>query len=154
MTENTQKKPLEQISAFIAQGKLDEAIKGLSQLLKHTKHLDEILLQSARHNSIKKQIRIGTVNFENAEITKNKITFALIELVNEIEEEMTSNEIVQKEMAAYEKIFKQNINIKDAGVVALKGDVNIQGEYVAGRDMVIGEQPEKKKSFWGGLFGK
>lgn len=154
MIENTQKKPLEQISDFIAQGKLDEAIKGLSQLLKHTKHLDEILIQSARHNSIKKQIRTGTVNFENAEVTKNKITFALIELVNEIEEEMTSNPTVRKEMTEYEKVFKQTVYIKDSGAIALNGDINIQGEYVAGRDMVIGEQPEKRKSFFGRLFGK
>ena len=153
MKENTQSSPLDKITQLIANGDLEDAIKQLSELLKHTKHLDEILVQSARYNDLKKQIRMDEVNFENADLTKNKITFALIELMNEIEEELTSNPVVKEEIKAYEKQLSQKINIKDAGVVALKGIVNIQGEYVAGRDMVIGEKP-KKKSFLERLFGK
>jgi DNA polymerase III gamma/tau subunit len=153
MNENAQIKPLEQITNLIAQGNLKEAIAQLSELLKHTKHLDEVLQQSARFNDIKKQIRLGIVDFESAELTKNKITFALIELMNEIDEAKTNNKVVEKEIEQYEEKLNQEINIENAGIVAMKGNVNIQGEYVAGRDMTIGAQPKKKKSFWN-IFGK
>ena len=121
------KKFNEKIIKLIGKDNLDEAIKKLGNFLKSHPKTDELIIQSARYNGLKRQIRLGVIDWEKADLTKNKIRLALIELLDEIEEHHKQNEDIQKE------IEKKITKIKDAGIVAKK--VTQKGKYVSGRDI-------------------
>ena len=84
---------VETIGDLIGKDELAKAIQLLYALLKESPQLDEAILQSARYNDVIKQIRLGTVDFEQANITKNQIRYALLVLVREIEEQELKSEI-------------------------------------------------------------
>jgi predicted HTH transcriptional regulator len=84
---------VETIGDFIGKDELAKAIQLLYALLKDSPQLDEAILQSARYNDVMKQIRLGTVDFEQANITKNQIRYALFDLVREIEVQEQKPEI-------------------------------------------------------------
>ena len=83
------------ILSLIGQGKLDQAIQSLSTFLKHTPAADEMVLHSARNQDLKKQIRQGTISLEEADVTKNKIRLAIMELLHEVEEAYLQNPSVK-----------------------------------------------------------
>ncbi len=78
---------VEIIGDLIGKDELALAIRNLYALLKDSPKLDEAILQSARYNDVIKQIRLGTVDFEQANITKNQIRYALLDLLREIEQQ-------------------------------------------------------------------
>ena len=84
---------IETIGELIGKDELALAIKNLYALLKDSPKLDEAILQSARYNDVIKQIRLGIVDFEQANITKNQIRYALLDLLREIEYQETKPEI-------------------------------------------------------------
>ncbi len=47
--------------------------------------MDEVLLQSARFQAIRQQIRVGTISHAEANLTQNQIRAALLDLLREIE---------------------------------------------------------------------
>lgn len=83
---NTFEKYTEWISDLIAKDDIKTAISELSNLLKKSKKLDELIIQSARYNDITQQIKLGIVDYEQANITKNNIRFELLNLLRDIEE--------------------------------------------------------------------
>jgi predicted HTH transcriptional regulator len=92
---------LKNIVELIRKDNLSDAIRHLYKLLKDSPHLDEAILQSARYNNVVKQIRLGLIDFESANITQNQIRSALLELVRDIE---TMNEIrpdIKSELEAF-----------------------------------------------------
>lgn len=76
---------LDSINDLISRDELGSAIQLLHDLLKDSPVLEEALLHSARYTDVMKQIRLGTIDYEQANITKNKIRYALLDLVREIE---------------------------------------------------------------------
>ena len=84
---------VEIIGDLIGKDELAKAIQLLYALLKDSPQLDEAILQSARYNDVIKQIRLGMVDFEQANITKNQIRYALLDLVREIEAQEKKQEI-------------------------------------------------------------
>ena len=116
---------LEEIGGLIAKDHLKEAIEKLSVLLKGSKLLDEVILQSGRYTDIMKQIRQNTVNFENASITKNQIRFALMDITRILEEERTKDPEIGAEI---EKVADREnlIQITDSKNVNT-GNVNTGG---------------------------
>lgn len=56
----------DQIGELVGKDDLKTALQQLHQLLKNSPQLDEAIIQSARYNDIMKQIRMGTINFEDA----------------------------------------------------------------------------------------
>jgi hypothetical protein len=54
-------------------------------LLQNSPQLDEVLLQSARHHAILRQIRLGLVDGKNAELTQNQVNKGLLDLLRDIE---------------------------------------------------------------------
>lgn len=93
------------VTLQIAQDKLDDAIKTLWS------HFDneQILLQSARLQSIKNEIISGTISFEKAEIEKNKIRKAILSLAVETKKEYSQkakNRIFRK-LKLFANLFKK-----------------------------------------------
>jgi predicted HTH transcriptional regulator len=76
---------LDNINDLISRDEIGSAIQLLHDLLKDSPVLEETLLHSARYTDVMKQIRLGTIDYEQANITKNKIRYALLDLVREID---------------------------------------------------------------------
>jgi hypothetical protein len=70
---------------LVAQDELDEAIGRLGQFLQDSPKLDETIVQSARHRDILRQMRLGLVGDEQANLTKNQIRAGLLDLLRELE---------------------------------------------------------------------
>jgi predicted HTH transcriptional regulator len=81
------------IGDLIGKDELALAIQNLCALLKGSPKLDEAILQSARYNDVIKQIRLGIIDFEQANMTKNQIRYALLDLLREIEAQESKAEI-------------------------------------------------------------
>ena len=75
----------QQIRQLIAKDDLDAALSKLQNFLSNSPKLDEIILQSARFNDIRKQIRLGITSSEEANLSKNQIRAGLLELLRLIE---------------------------------------------------------------------
>jgi hypothetical protein len=76
----------DQIRALIARDEMDTALQQLRALLDNSPKLDEVLLQSARFQDIRKQIRLGLVSHAEANLTQNQIRAGLVDLLSEMEE--------------------------------------------------------------------
>jgi Asp-tRNA(Asn)/Glu-tRNA(Gln) amidotransferase B subunit len=92
------KKHIEDISALVGSDNLKEAINLLQKLLKTSPKLDDAILQSARLTDLMRQIRNGTISFDDADISKNKIRLAILSLADEIEELVLSHKSLQDEL--------------------------------------------------------
>ncbi len=77
---------LRQIRNLIAADELEAALLQLRALLENSPKLDEAILQSARFQDIRKQIRKGTVSYAEASLTKNQIQAGLLDLLREMDE--------------------------------------------------------------------
>jgi len=93
----------EQIGNLIANDDLPKAISLLKKLLEKSPKLDEAILQSARFSDISKQIRLGIVDFEQASIAKNKIRFAVLDLLRDVEESIESSSEIRIEVGKFEE---------------------------------------------------
>ncbi|GEM_PF-2001781 len=76
---------ISKIRSCIAHDDIANAIKLLSIIAKDER-LDEVVLQSARKYRIEKEILEGVISYENASITRNQITKALLGICREIDE--------------------------------------------------------------------
>lgn len=89
------------IRDLIANDDFKTAIQQLSALLKNSPRLDEAVQQSARYNNVMRQIRLGLVDFEAANIAQNQIRQGLIDLLREIEEQGLNVPPINKEVAKF-----------------------------------------------------
>ena len=86
------------MSSLIAKDELEQAIGMLSKLLENSPKLDEVILQSGRLSDIKKQIRLGIVDFNEVHIERNRIRAALLSFVGEIEETIEDFPNIKREV--------------------------------------------------------
>lgn len=99
----------ERIGELISQNKIQQAIQEMSSLLKASPRLNELVMQSGRYQKLKHQIRTGTINYDDAEVTNNKIMMALLDLSNEVGEYSTQNETIATETrGALSKMFSDS----------------------------------------------
>lgn len=85
--EPSEKSFIPAIRQLIAEDKLEQALELLRLKLSGEPLLDEALHQSGRFQYIRKQIRLGIVSFEDANLTQNQIRFGLLDLLSEMEQE-------------------------------------------------------------------
>lgn len=119
------KKFIDKIRQQIAKDELSDAIMQLKGILENSPKLNEVLLQSARYNDILKQIRLGLVESEEGNVTKNKIRLGLLQLVSEIEQQ-GMNPVIKDEL-------EQSISIVKSKNVVIGSTIS------AGRDIQIGD---------------
>lgn len=110
----------------IAKDELKEAITALQTLLENSPKLNEVLLQSARHNDILKQVRLGIVDDEQANVTKNKIRQGLLELLSEVEDIQVEKPMIKKEMD------DAIISIVNSKNVLIGSNINASGNVTIG----------------------
>ena len=75
------------IRKLIAKDDLKQALLQLKTFFEHSSKLDEIILQSARFEAIRKHIRQGTVNMEDSTVELAKIRAGILDLLRNVEEE-------------------------------------------------------------------
>jgi len=73
------------IRQLIASDELREAVRLLQELLQNSPKLNEVILQTARLSDIGRQLRLGLVDHDQADQTKNQIRAGILELLDEIE---------------------------------------------------------------------
>ncbi|MCB0653370.1 MAG: hypothetical protein KDC85_18995 [Saprospiraceae bacterium] len=107
----------------IAGDEIQDAITALQVLLANSPKLNEILIQSARHTDIMKHIRLGTVDFEQANVTKNQIRLALLDLLSEVEKQ-EATPAIQQEMEQAISIVNSK-NVVSGSTITAGGNVHI-----------------------------
>ena len=111
------------IRDLIGKDEFAPAIQQLSALLKDSPHLDEAVQQSARYNNVLKQIRLGLVDFESANIAQNQIRYGVLELLREIEEQEQAQPSIKAEVERYAVKIEKNV-VKNSTITA-GGNVTI-----------------------------
>lgn len=77
-------KLIAKIKTLVAENDLEQAINELKTFMENQKQYNSVIIQSARYNDIESQIRINVVSKENADIEKNKIRLAILQIVDNI----------------------------------------------------------------------
>jgi tetratricopeptide (TPR) repeat protein len=116
------------IRDLIANDDLPAALQQIRDLLDNSPKLDEAIIQAARFQDIRKQIRLGTISQADASLTQNRIRAGLLDLLREIETQSAKPD-VQKEM-------EQAISL-----INNKNTV-IGSSFSAGRDVHLGDRAE------------
>lgn len=101
------------IQNLIAKDDFATAIQELCALLKNSPRLDEAILHSARYNDITRQIRLGVVDFEAGNVTKNQICVAVLELLQEVADLEQMQVPIKEEVAKYTSNAKTIIQNAD-----------------------------------------
>jgi len=114
---------IQNIRNLIAKDDLTMAIVGLKVLLDNTPLLNEILHQSGRFENIRKQIRLGTVSYSEANLTQNQIRAGLLELVSEMEQQDKTPTIRTEIEHAVSMVNSKNILVNSP--ITAGGDVHI-----------------------------
>lgn len=70
-----------------------------------------------------KAIRTGTIDLESAEITKNKLRYALTDMVRELEDNLPEHPGLQQEVEQYLKELPSQNQAHITG----DGNINVQG---------------------------
>jgi len=73
------------IRELIGKDRIEEAIELLKANTTNRDSLNAIIIQSANYDEVKKFIQAGTISFEQSNISKAKIRYALLKLVDELE---------------------------------------------------------------------
>lgn len=120
------------ITGLISKDNLSQAIKEMSLFFKSSPQIDELIMQSARYNDLKRQIRLGTVKYEDATVTKNKILMAVLELSNEITDFTATNSALMEEA---DKSLHSMFN-NDTNQTKINIQNNIHGDNIGG-DKII-----------------
>lgn len=112
-----------QILQFISEDKLKTAIKEIQILVKGSSLYYEAILQSARYNDVIRSIQQGTIAFDKATLEKNKIRFALLDMIRELEESAENNESLKVEV----EDFLQQHSISNQASIEGNNNTIIQG---------------------------
>ncbi len=114
------------IRALVAKHDLKEALRQLRLLLENSPALEEALQQEERFRDIRRQIRLGLVDEEQASLLHNRISAGILELLRELE----SPEGIQPAVRAEVE--------RAAGVVNSK-NVVVDSTIEADQNVVIGD---------------
>ena len=96
----TSKEISTKVFELIGKDKINEAIYLLKKHINSNEKLASLIIQSARYSDVTKKIHMGVVEESLANIEKNKIRFALIDLVREIEEIVEEYPEINNEIAS------------------------------------------------------
>lgn len=96
MKNSSLKKDLDSIKKDISTGDIALAIEKMNLLLNSNELSNEILHQESRYSEIRKKIRLGVIDEEFATIESNRIRYAIIELIDEIEKKHVKSSFLGK----------------------------------------------------------
>lgn len=132
----------DQMRDLIADDKLETALKQLRLLLENSPQLDEAILQTARFSDIRRQIRLGLVSHEEANLTQNQIRGGLLDLLREIETR-GAEPALQKEIEQAISIVNSK-NVVSGSRISAGGNVHIGDITVVQAPTPAAAPPERK----------
>ncbi len=91
----------EHIGNLIADNEIDQAISQMKALFAGSPKLNDVLLQSAKHHELLSDINRGTISYENSNLTKNQIRFALLGILNDIDSH-AADPVIAEEISRFE----------------------------------------------------
>lgn len=112
---------------LVATDDIKTALQKLRTFLENSPRLNEAILQTSRFQAIQKQIHLGVVSYQEADITKNQIRASLLDFISELEERGDQPLFRQETEKAISIVNSKNIvmgNIQAGGNVSI-GDTNI-----------------------------
>ena len=115
----------QEIMQLIGKGQLKEAIVAAQDLLKGSPQFYEIMLQSARYSDTMKSVHLGLIDFQTEKIEKNKITYALMEMLQTLEEKTANTPKIQTEIQQYLK--EKEATTANTAAITGDGNFNLQG---------------------------
>ncbi|WP_373549382.1 hypothetical protein [Haliscomenobacter sp.] len=118
---------------LIGKNELKAATQQLQQLLQSSPLLDEAIGQSARLSELMQQIQRGTINVDDANVEKNKLRYALIDLVREVEEQAESNPVLKQQV---ERVLNEQV-AGNSNQMTVTGNGNIAIQDVRGSEIKI-----------------
>jgi len=119
---NSQNFP-DHIRDLIAHNDLPAALQQLRVLLENSPLLDEAILQMARFEDIRKQIRLGMVGHAEATLTQNQIRESLLDLLKVVEAQ-AKKPAVKAEMDAAVSVMNSK-NVVIGSTISAGGNVHI-----------------------------
>ncbi len=137
---------LSNIRDLIARDELAAALSQLRSLLDNSPKLDEALVQSARFQDIRKQIRLGTVSHAEANLTQNQIRGGLLDLLREIEDGgiQLSESSKLSENLLHEEI-ERAISIINSKNVVVGSTISAGGNVIIGDTTHISESKNSRR---------
>ena len=117
---------INEVWELIKKDEIQIAIDKLCQLLKNSKRLDDVVLQSARYNSITKQIRLGLIDINTSETQLNQIRYSVIDILRSIEDGIERDKSLNDE-------FIKAINPKEGQTIQVSfgtGDNIARDKYI------------------------
>ena len=117
---------INKIRDAIAKDAFPYAIQLLRTLFEHSPKLNEALIQSARMSDISRKVRLGIIDNDVANLTKNQIRIGVLELLDEFEVERTSLPQVEEELEYFAASYISGKNI-------------VSGNMWAGNNIEIGD---------------
>ncbi len=136
-TETTIKK----IRTLIAQDELIEALTQLRTFLENSPKLDEAILQSARFEDIRRQIRLGVVNHAEANLTQNQIRAGLLDLLREIEDRIAETS-ARPDAPALREEMEHAVSVVNSKNVVIGSTITAGGNVYIG-DKTVTQNAEK-----------
>jgi hypothetical protein len=115
------------IRTLIAEGNLSEALEALTQEVERSKLAEksEVILQSARLNSILKEKRIGVVTSKESDLVINQVTNGILILLDNLEKKHPDTDFSDPPEQAVPTSLNRTVSS------ILKKDVSLQNENVA-----------------------
>lgn len=114
---------VDQLHQLIAKDQLQAVLKELQALLKDSPAYNEAILHAARYNGLMKDIRTGKLDPQSAELRRNHLRYALIDMVRELEEQLPERPQLQQEVEQY---LKERPVHNEAHITG-DGNINVQG---------------------------
>lgn len=132
---------IKEIRELIKKDRVAMAIDRLHTFFENTPHLNEIILQSARHHEILKRIRLGTISEEEASPVKSQIRWGILALLDEISTESYDTATQQE--------IEKAISVVNSKNVIQGSKIQVGGDFHQG-DQTI--HTESETSRWLRLF--
>ena len=124
LNKNKKIKSMNEVLEMVSKDDLNGAIHSLCLTLKKSPKLDEAIIQSARLTDIMRQIRLGVVDFQQANLTKNQIRFGILDLAREIE-------LCIEENPKLKELPQPSQHIENVGI--FNNNAPISGGFIAGK---------------------
>ena len=112
---------IEELRDLIAKDEIKLVFQSLRSLLRDSKLLESLLIQSARYNEVLEEIRNGTIDYEQSKVPIDQVRVALIEIISLIDEGAIKTKKVRKELV--KKYVRIGVKTKKA---------KMKGKYVGG----------------------
>lgn len=117
---------LKEAKSLIAKSKLDKAIALLRPCITDEDEALQLDMQSAKLSKLKKDERMGILSSSDANIQRNRITHALLSLINDLKEsDLTNEPKVENQQAPMVINIINSKNVNTGNINTGGGDANI-----------------------------